>query len=305
MTDPDALADALYAAPPAGFVAARDRAVATARAAGDGPTATALAGLRRPSVGAWLVNLLAISRPDLIADFTALAAPLRDAQSARRGDDLRALSARRRAAISALVDEVRTLARAADPTAAKLPLAEVEATLSAALAGEAAAAAVASGRLVKSISYAGFGEPPLPDLAGPAPARTAALPTRAQPAARRARSAAREAGSAAREAESAARAAVEAATAAERGAAAALADAAARAAAADQAAAALDEAIAAAEHRLAALRQELTARKADRAAARAAAHAAAKLRSAAESALATRARETHEAQERLFATRRH
>ncbi|MEU4336619.1 hypothetical protein AB0F59_18635 [Micromonospora lupini] len=160
------LVQQLYRTPPDRFVAARDAAVAEARRAGDPTTARELARLRRPTVAAWLVNLLAIRRPELVADLVQLADALRAAQRELRGPRLRELSAQRRAVVGALVAEVRKLAAAEPeaPPAGRLPLAEVEATLNAALSDAEVAEQVRAGRLLRSASYAGFGEVPRPQL---------------------------------------------------------------------------------------------------------------------------------------------
>jgi hypothetical protein len=160
------IADRLYALPPEEFVAARNEEVATARDAEDRAGAAAIAKLRKPTVAAWLVNLLALRRPELVAELVDLAARLRLAQRELRGDELRELSSRRRAAIAALVGQARALAVAAQPGLAgvKLPVADVEATLTAALSDEEVAGQVRSGRLVRAIAYAGFGEVPRPRL---------------------------------------------------------------------------------------------------------------------------------------------
>ncbi|WP_433389885.1 hypothetical protein [Micromonospora sp. KLBMP9576] len=156
----------LYTTAPDRFVAIRDEAVAEARRTGDPKTAREIARLRRPTVAAWLVNLLAIRRPELVADLTQLAEALRTAQRELRGPRLRELSAQRRAVLGALVAEVRELAAGAEgaPSAGKLPLAEVESTLNAALADPDVAAQVRSGRLLRAATYAGFGEVPRPQL---------------------------------------------------------------------------------------------------------------------------------------------
>lgn len=166
MPPPRELVRRLYAEPPDRFVATRDAAVAEARRAGDPATAREIAQLRRPTVAAWLVNLLAIRRPELVADLTQLAEALRAAQRDLRGPRLRELSAQRRAVVAALVAEARQLAAEADggPPTGKLPLAEVEATLHAALADAEVAERVRSGRLLRAASYAGFGEVPRPQL---------------------------------------------------------------------------------------------------------------------------------------------
>ncbi|WP_406074937.1 hypothetical protein [Micromonospora sp. NBC_01638] len=160
------LVQQLYRTPPDRFVAARDAAVAEARRAGDPTTARQLARLRRPTVAAWLVNLLAIRRPELVADLVQLADALRAAQRELRGPRLRELSAQRRAVVGALVAEVRKLAAAEPdaPPAGRLPLAEVEATLNAAFSDVEVAEQVRAGRLLRAASYAGFGEVPRPQL---------------------------------------------------------------------------------------------------------------------------------------------
>ncbi|QKW12092.1 hypothetical protein [Verrucosispora sp. NA02020] len=156
----------LYRTPPDRFVAARDEAVAQARHSGDVRGAREIARLRRPTVAAWLVNLLAIERPELVGDLAQLADALRDAQRELRGPRLRELSAQRRSVVAALVAEVRRLAADVPgaPSAGKLPLAEVEATLNAALADPGVAEQVRSGRLLRPAHYAGFGEVPRPQL---------------------------------------------------------------------------------------------------------------------------------------------
>ncbi|MET8836394.1 hypothetical protein ABZV78_21070 [Micromonospora sp. NPDC004540] len=163
---PPDLVQRLYATPPDRFVAARDAAVNEARRAGDPKAAREIGKLRRPTVAAWLVNLLAIRRPELVADLAQLAESLRSAQRELRGGRLRELSAQRRAVVGALVAEVRKLAATEPgaPPVAKLPLGEVEATLNAALSDTEVAEQVRAGRLLRATHYAGFGEVPRPQL---------------------------------------------------------------------------------------------------------------------------------------------
>jgi len=179
----------LYALPPEEFTAARSEAVAAAKTAGDRDLAKQIGALRRPTVGAWLVNLLAHQRPDLIGDLLALGDALRSAQRNLRGDELRELSAQRRSMVTSLAREARALAVAAGRgVRAALPLDEVQNTLTAALADAEVAEEVRLGRLVKPVEYAGFGEQPRPQLrlvhggAG-APAAQAAQAAPAAPAA--------------------------------------------------------------------------------------------------------------------------
>ncbi|MCW2138383.1 hypothetical protein [Actinoplanes cyaneus] len=154
----------LYEEPPDGFVATRAAAVGEARAAGDRETAKRLAALKKPTVAAWVVNLLVRKRPDLIGELVELSGALRAAQRELQGDQLRELSQQRRAFVSALVTAARKLAVAAGAGAAKLPMGEVEATLTAALADPEIAEQVQTGRLIRAAAYAGFGEVPRPRL---------------------------------------------------------------------------------------------------------------------------------------------
>jgi len=140
--------------------------VAAARDAGDAAAAREIAKLRKPTIAAWLVNLLALRRPELVAELAELSTALRSAQRELRGEQLRKLSGQRRAAVAALVAQARELATAEDPGVdpSRLPLAEVESTLTAALADADVAALVRTGRLVRAVAYAGFGEVPRPQL---------------------------------------------------------------------------------------------------------------------------------------------
>jgi hypothetical protein len=162
----DDLIRRMYEAPPDGFVAARSTAIDQAKKAGDAATAKRLAALRKPTVAAWVVNLLALRRPDLIDELVELSTALREAQRSLQGDQLRELTTQRRQVVSALVAAARKLAIAEDPgmAGAKLPLGEVEATLTAALAEPEIADQVRTGRLIRAATYAGFGEVPRPRL---------------------------------------------------------------------------------------------------------------------------------------------
>jgi hypothetical protein len=164
-TATDELIRRMYEAPPEQFVAARAAAIADARKAGDRDTAKRLAALRKPTVAAWLVNLLALRRPELIDQLVELSSALRTAQRGLQGEQLRELTTQRRQVVSALVAAARQLAVAEDKgLAAKLPLGEVEATLTAALAEPEIAEQVRTGRLIRAATYAGFGEVPRPRL---------------------------------------------------------------------------------------------------------------------------------------------
>jgi hypothetical protein len=157
------VATELYMLPPEQFVAARDEAVKRAKATGDRRLAVEIGKLRRPTVAAWVVNRLAHQRPEMVGELLALGEAFRAAQRNLRGDELRELSQQRRAMVSALAREAVGLARR-EYRRDNLPVAEIEATLMAALADPDVAAAVRSGQLVRTVEYTGFGEPPRPQL---------------------------------------------------------------------------------------------------------------------------------------------
>ena len=157
------VADELYVLPPHSFTEARNARVTEAKSAGDRGAAGELAGLKRPTVGAWLVNLVALRRPDAVAELIAVGERLRAAQDAvspggQAGRRLRELAEERRGAIESVLGAVRGLvSEAGEPEPSAAQLAEAEATFAAAMADEDAAGEVRAGRLVRPLSYSGFG----------------------------------------------------------------------------------------------------------------------------------------------------
>ena len=173
-------ADDLYRLPPEDFTAARDAAVKERKAAGDKDAAAELKSLRRPSVAAWLVNTLAREDSDLLDQLLALGPALAQAQAQGHGDELRELGAQRRDLVAAVTDRAVELGERSVSAAVRE---EVQSTLEAALADPPSAEAVRSGRLVRALSYAGFGGVDL-DGAVAVTARTSATPTSARKAKR-------------------------------------------------------------------------------------------------------------------------
>ena len=109
----------LYGADPQAFTERRAELAAAARDAGDRAAAKAIAALRRPTRAAWVVNLLARADPSAPASLAEMAAALRAAQQAGHGPRLRELSAARGALVDALTNRALSLARVAEPDAAK------------------------------------------------------------------------------------------------------------------------------------------------------------------------------------------
>jgi len=152
------VADELYGLAPTEFRTARDERARQARAAGDADLAEAIKRLRRPTVSAWLVNLLVREAPGQIRELLELGASLREAQQALAADRLRDLSGQRRQLITALSREAKRLAAEASQSLSAQVEHEVQDTLEAALADSSIADAVGSGRLTRGLSYAGLGE---------------------------------------------------------------------------------------------------------------------------------------------------
>jgi len=159
-------ADVLYGADPAGFVARRTELVKEARAAKDRELATQIGALRRPTVGAWYVNLLARSSSAELDALLGLGATMRDAQAELDMARVASLLPERRERERAAMKRLETVLADEGVTAAPSALAEVAGTLTAAVADPAAAAAVRSGCLARSLVYAGFGEVDLSDAVG-------------------------------------------------------------------------------------------------------------------------------------------
>jgi hypothetical protein len=165
--DFDDVCDELYGLDPTEFVAARTAQVSAARAAGDKTLASRIGKLRKPTVSAWVVNLLAREAPDEVGALLDLGAALQDAQRHLSGADLRALSGQRQKAVSALARRAGALATDRGRPADETLLREVGQTLTAALADPAVAAQVRSGTTVTAQTYDGFGPSGLaavPDL---------------------------------------------------------------------------------------------------------------------------------------------
>ncbi|MFJ7178322.1 hypothetical protein ACIQXA_18375 [Streptomyces massasporeus] len=152
--DYDSVADELYALRPEEFTAARASAVASARTAGDRELAERIRTLRKPSLAAWVSNLLVRSNPGEVEPLLRLGEGLRQAHQDLDGTQLRELSRRQHALIRALSLQARQLAKEAGHPIGEIVQREVENTLHAVLADPEAARTWAGGRLAKPLSAA-------------------------------------------------------------------------------------------------------------------------------------------------------
>ncbi|HKH87758.1 MAG TPA: hypothetical protein VKA05_03005 [Acidimicrobiales bacterium] len=153
----DDVAGELYGLVPPEFTSTRDTRARQARQAGDPELAAAIKRLKRPTTSAWLVNLLARRRPELVDELLDLGSAMRQAHEQLAGDRLRQLSQQRRQLISALSQAARELAGEVQQSVSEEADRELEVTLDAALADAGAGDAVRSGRLTNGLKPSGLG----------------------------------------------------------------------------------------------------------------------------------------------------
>jgi hypothetical protein len=148
-----AIAGELYALDLDAFTARRNARAKELRA--DRPLSDAVGALPKPSAAAWLVNQLVRSRPDEVGAALGLGKAFRAAQAGFDRDALRELGKERRVALSDVAEAAREVAaERGRPFSAALGD-EVEQSVLAGIADAAAAEAIGSGRLVRSLITVG------------------------------------------------------------------------------------------------------------------------------------------------------
>ena len=130
---------------------------AEARQAGDSDLATSVKKLRKPSVGAWLVNLLVFEQPSDVERLVELGVELRSPKRKLHGEQIRRVSKEKGDAVSKLVRDARSKASRAGQSVSTAALQELETTLEAAFADPQAADSVLGGRLSGGLRYSGLG----------------------------------------------------------------------------------------------------------------------------------------------------
>ncbi|NYD52180.1 hypothetical protein BJY14_008163 [Actinomadura luteofluorescens] len=147
-------ADELYGVPPADFVETRKRLVQEAKGAGDAALAKRIGALRRPTLSAWAVNLLARSAADELTGLLDVGEEMRAAWGSGRG--LGDLEQRRARLVGSLVRTAGELAADAGGALREQAVREVEDTLQAATVDAGVAEEVREGRLPQPRSHSGF-----------------------------------------------------------------------------------------------------------------------------------------------------
>lgn len=163
----DEAADRLYGIPPNEFVAMRDRFAESLRAEGNVRLATAIRRLRKPTVSAWAINLLARREPETLAELLALAPAIGKAQRLGRRDELRTLTANRSQLVATLVRTSAAALKDAGQRMSSDVALDIESTLAGALAEPEVAEQVSAGRLERPLPYAGMGPAPALRLVPP------------------------------------------------------------------------------------------------------------------------------------------
>lgn len=141
----DAVAAELLVVPPGDFVAARNARAAEA----SGALGSRIRGLRKPTVAAWAVNLLA--HDPSFREALELSTALREAQDDLDAAELARLGKQRRALVAALARRSADLADDAGVSLSAAARDGVERTVNSAIVDAAAGAVVAAGRLVRTL----------------------------------------------------------------------------------------------------------------------------------------------------------
>ncbi|MDQ7992879.1 MAG: hypothetical protein AAGC63_17105, partial [Propionicimonas sp.] len=151
--EPDSSVDELYAHPPAEFIGRRDELATAARAAGDSAAAARIKALRRPSVGAWYLNVAARDGLTSLRELLRLGSQLRQAQAAADFGTLRELATQRGPLVGRVVRDLTAHLAQRGTRATAAGLDEVRATLASALADPGVADQLTTGRLDRAHRY--------------------------------------------------------------------------------------------------------------------------------------------------------
>jgi hypothetical protein len=153
----ESVSDELYGLAPSEFTAARNARASEAREAGETALAASLKELRKPTVGAWLANLLARERAEGLEGLIALGRELRGGQHVADGDVIRRVSRQKQDEIATLVSAAKAMAANRGQSVSEAAAVDLEATLDAAFADPKAAESLRAGRLTAALHYSGFG----------------------------------------------------------------------------------------------------------------------------------------------------
>jgi hypothetical protein len=157
MVDFEEAASQLYAAPAADFIATRNELAKQLKADRDQLGSARLKALRKPTVAAWLANLVARERPDELDDLLALGDEFRQATADLDGERLRELTPRRHQLLDQLTKAAKGLAEDGGQKVSADVSQKLRETLDAALVDPAVGEAVREARISSALRHVGFG----------------------------------------------------------------------------------------------------------------------------------------------------
>ncbi len=161
--------DELYGGSRDNFLPTRTERAKQARAAGDRELAVRIAALRKPTVGAWLVNQVVRRHPEQVAALDDLAERMRAAHQHGDGDRIRAAGRDRQALLRDLDALVREIAAADGLRIGADAAGQVATTFQAALVDPAALRVVRTGALAATVEQDADLIGLLPDIDVPPP----------------------------------------------------------------------------------------------------------------------------------------
>jgi hypothetical protein len=149
------IADELYGLSMNDFTPARD---AKAKELKGSDLAAPVKALKKPTMAAWVVNMLVRHETDQVDQVLAVGAALRDAAESLDGKELRELTKQRRQLTSAVTTRARGVAGTLGVKVTQAVADQVEGSLTAAMLDPDCAKALRSGLLVAPLSATGVGE---------------------------------------------------------------------------------------------------------------------------------------------------
>jgi hypothetical protein len=155
--DIDAAAVELYGLAPDEFTAARNQMAKAAKSSGATAASSAIVALRKPTLAAWLANLLVRTDPGGVNELTELGDELRAAHLSADGARLRELTPRRHDLVQALVRSARARAKDRGRAVSATVADRLTETIDAALIDPGAAQLLRSGQLTSALRHVGFG----------------------------------------------------------------------------------------------------------------------------------------------------
>ena len=148
--------DELYGLPLTEFTGARDAFASEIRQSGDRDLASSVKRLRKPSVAAWLTNMLVRNHGREIERLVGLGEDLRSARNLK-GEAIREASKQKADSIRKLLRHAQAIADRTNQPASQAVLQDVEATLDAAFSDADCAETLRAGHLSTTLQYSGLG----------------------------------------------------------------------------------------------------------------------------------------------------